>query len=192
MRIKLMFFISASFSLTSCFEKGFDNAYGIYVPKKPKFELKDKMFLFPSNLDTNSIYVLEKMYYDNKLILSFRDDIWPDYYSSSKNHVNAIVFLSKGRCLSVNLPLSNRQIDFKSIKSDNFTPEKNHKDYYFFDGNKIQIESFVYGEGYGRYLIFDYFLDENGQILIQKYKLSESIYRKYSKPNDINFPKVNW
>lgn len=186
-----MFFTGALFFLTACFEKGYDNAYGIYVPKKPKFKLKDKMFMFPTNLDTNSIYVLEESYYDDKLTFSFKKDVWPEY-SSSKNYVNAIVFLSRGRCLSVNLPLVNQKIDFKSMKSDNFSPEMNHKNYYFFDGKKIQIESFVYGEGYGRYLIFDYFLDENGETLTKKYKLSESIYRRYSKPDDINFPEVNW
>lgn len=191
MRIKLLFFISAFFFFTACFEKGYDNAYGIYVPKKPKLKLKDKMFMFPANLDTNSIYVLEESYYNDLLTFSLKKGVWPEH-SSSKNYVNAIIFLSRGRCLSVNLPLLNREIDFKSMESDNFTPEKNHKQYYFFDGKKIQIESFVYGEGYGIYLIFDYFLYENGQTLIEKYKLSKSIYRKYSKPNHINFPKVTW
>ncbi len=191
MKIIILIFISALFFLTACFEKGYDNAYGIYVPKKPKFKLKDKIFMFPTNLDTNSIYVLEESYYDDKLTFSFKKDVWPEY-SSSKNYVNAIVFLSRGRCLSVNLPLVNQKIDFKSMKSDNFSPERNHKKYYFFDGKKIQIESFVYGQGYGMYLIFDYFLVENGQTLTEKYEKSVSIYKRYPKPNDINFPDVSW
>ncbi len=191
MKIIILIFISALFFLTGCFEKGYDNAYGIYVPKKPKFKLKDKIFTFPANLDTNSIYILEESYYDNELTFSFKKNVWPEY-SSSRNHVNAIIFLSRGRCLSVNLPLINNTIDLKSIGSDNFSPERNHKKYYFFDGKKIQIESFVYGEGYGRYLIFDHFLDKNGQTLTKKYESSVSIYRRYPKPININFPEVNW
>ena len=186
-----MFALMFTFFLNSCIEKGYNNSYGIYIPKRPNFKLKDKEFIYPPNLKKNSIYVLEEEYYDNELIFSFKKNIWPDYISS-KNWANGIIFLDFGRCLGVNVPIINQEIDLKLSKPEDFNPAKNHKEYFYYDMDKIQIESFVYGEGYGRYLIFDYKLDESGNFLTQEYKLSKSVYKKYNLPLDFKIKKIDW
>ena len=68
-----------------------------------------------------------------------------------------------------------------TLKSSDLDPSSSrvNGDYYYSnDGKKIQIESFVYGQGYGQYVILDYYLNMSGDTLIQVYKASRDIFVK--------------
>ena len=58
------------FSLGSCtlLEKGFTDHNQQYVPKKPKYQLKDKQGGLPTNVDTLAVYRMVEMYNNGELV----------------------------------------------------------------------------------------------------------------------------
>ena len=182
-------------SILSCsiFEKGYYNEYNEYVPKHPNFKLKDKANnIIPTNLDTINIYRLHYKYYDGL-------ETYPnDSYSSPSSTANELTkynmyikFYNKGRCISFLKPLRD---SLGSIYVDlNPNTSNISKEYYYSkDGNSIDIESFVYGLGYGRYLKFKYFLNETGDTLTQTYNNTVSIYVKEILPPDWKQYPADW
>jgi hypothetical protein len=159
------------------FERGKVNDNGQYVPKRPNYRLKDKKnFSIPDNLDTCGIYKLQTTIADKKV-------------KNDKNK-HFIKFFSTGRCLSITIP-NIRELKEKDLNPENSYSKKNYY-YYYPDDKIIKIESFVYGEGYGRFVILDYSLTANGDSLLLKTKNSRLIYTKTNIPGKWRKYKVNW
>ena len=185
-KIVIVFFITVL--LTSCgllgidvfFDRGYVNEHNQYVPKVPNFKLKDKpKNRIPTQLDTVNLYRLAKEYHGGVEVYSI--DNYNDIIDNNKG-LSYIKFYPNGRCLSFFRPniFYNLQESDLNPNNDNYS-----KDYYYSkDGKKIKIESFVYGEGNGMYVSFDYFLNEKGDTLTNIYepnipaRTSVSIYVK--------------
>jgi len=182
-KIGLLIFSLLLFSC-SLLEKGFVNSNEQYVPKKPNYSFKDK----PNNiilkdLDTVNIYKLIK------LSTGGVDQI-------SKLEVNSFVkFYNSGRCLFFSISKFDEFNNSRKLKLSDLNPNNKYynKDYYYsFDGEILKIENFVYGEGYGKYVILDYKLKNNGEILEAINEKSNLIYKKEKIPNDWNKYDIDW
>lgn len=169
----------------SFLEKGYDDANGQYIPKRPRFKLKDKPGnIIPLNLDTNNIYKVYERYERNKIHPSLEDT------SSGLNKVTSYVkFYSKGRCLTFSIP-NTRKLEEIDLNPNNKYYGKGY--YYSKDGKTVRIENFVYGQGYGIYLIFDYTLNTNGDTLIKIYENSKTIYVKEEIPFEWKNYSIDW
>lgn len=175
------------FSISSCsliginklFERGIINTNGQYVPKNDKYKFKNKTgFVFPENLDTVNIYRRINNEPNN-----------PDF------NILYLKFFTKGRCLSTSIPGKNTYKQPNQLQNNDLNPENSYctKQYYFSKGgNKIEIETFLYGLGYGRYVYFDFFLNPAGDTLTMIYKNEADIYIKEVIPADWEKFEVNW
>ena len=80
-----------------------------------------------------------------------------------------------------------------SINQNDLNPEKANKGYYYSPNSKdIQIESFVYGDGQGHYVISNYTLDNSGDTLIMQDKYVKIMYKKETIPLSWNRYKIDW
>jgi len=193
----LIFIFTISIISCSIFEKGYDDKYNQYVPKHPNFKLKNKSNnIIPTNLDTINIYRLHYVYYDGL-------ETYPnDSYSSPSSTPNELTkfnsyikFYNRGKCLSFMKPLRDSLGSFYLINNLDLNPNSSYysKNYYYSkDGKNIDIETFVYGLGYGRYLKFKYFLNETGDTLTQTYNNTVSIYVKEILPPDWKQYPADW
>jgi len=199
-KLVIVFFITVL--LTSCgllgihdfFDSGYVNEHNQYVPKQPNFKLKDKRNnQIPTQLDTINLYRLVKKYQGG--IEVYPNDKYNDI-SVENQGLWYIKFYPNGRCLSFF-----RSNVFYKLQENDLNPnnENYSKDYYYSkDGKKIKIESFVYGEGYGMYISFDYFLNEKGDTLTNIYepnipaRTSVSIYVKQEIPKEWKKYPVDW
>jgi len=176
------------------FEKGYRDDNDQYVPKKPKFKLKDKANnVIPSNLDIENIYRLDKMYYDGKQEYPFLPD---DYrYGDSRFDIGIqyLKFYQNGRCLNFSISSKNSLNDKNKIRETDLNhnnPNYSKEYYHSKDGDEVYIERFVYGEGYGMYSVTSFVLNEAGDTLIfDNHKGSKTIYTKEILP--INWKKYN-
>lgn len=173
--------------LDGCIQKGYDNQYGKYVPKKPAFKLKDKPFDFPSELDTVNVYKMVYREYMGKPTFSLKDNIWESDPDMMKP-VFYLKFYPKGRVTR----FSKSTLISQNLVEKDLNPHLANQGYYFYDGRKIKIETFVYGQGYGMYLMFDYFLTDNGETLTMYYQNSKSIYIRERLPTDWKKYPVDW
>lgn len=197
--IRNIIYLFLVFCVSSCsligidvlFERGYVNENGQYVPKKDNFKLKDKQNnIILDNLDTINIYQLDKRYY-NGIIHPDANDI----YSESNKVKEYLIFFSNGRCLGVSIPLKDEFGFENNLKEKDLNPNNSYCDkkyYYSNDGKIIKIESFVYGEGYGRYLIFDYYLNKDGDTLTMNYKSTKEVYVKKNINKNWSRYKVDW
>lgn len=162
------------FGACSILQNGYTNQYGHYIPKKPKFKLKDKQGVFPIGLDTINVYKMVEMYNNDNLIYPKALLTNEERYSYVKelNESNQYIkFYPNGRCLMFTVPIKDSLVgSLNSIKSTNLNPQIAKKSYYYSpDGINIQIESFVRGDGKGYYIITNYVLDEDKLIMQDKY-----------------------
>jgi hypothetical protein len=174
-------------------EKGYRNDNGQYVPKKPNFKLKDKPNNnIPSSLDTENIYRLYKMYYQDEL-----------EYPSSKNRYSGLnkllnykKFYSNGRCLDVVIPAKDELENPNQLKESDLNSNNSYcsKEYYYSkDGKELYNESFVYGEGYGMYIVTSFVLNKTGDTLtLADKKGSKTIYVKEILPANWKKYKADW
>lgn len=170
--------------ISAWLDKGYINQYNQYVPKNPKYDLKDKPGnVIMSDLDTFNVYRVFQRYYKGV------PHPWPQDKSSDMNKITSYMkFYSNGRCLSFFIPVKN---DFGSdniLKESDLNPNSDFykKGYYHsIDGEIIKVESFVKGESYGVYLTFDYFLGRYGDTLTSIYKESKTVYVREMIP-------LNW
>lgn len=195
MRILKEFFIIGTLSLClfSCeiFRLGYTDLNNQYVPKKPKFKLKDKSNNeFPDNLDTINVYMLKESYYQGKAHPALDDK-----YSELNKIIRFIKFYSNGRCLSFSISAKEEFGNNNKLKEDNLNPNNANysKNYYFSkDGKKISIESFVFGEGTGLYVILDYFLSSSGDTLTMIHDNSKEVYVKEKLPSNWKKYRIDW
>lgn len=176
--------ISLLFVLTSCFGgRAYYNENNQYVPKNPKFTLKDKPNnKTPKNLAINAVYKMIAMYNNNQ-------QIYPTNIDSLNQVVLYIKFYENGRCLSFSIPVS----ETLSAKSLNPNTSGYHQHYYYSNTtNSLETESFVYGAGKNHYVITNYKLTDDGSTLTFKDKTTEIIYRKVAIPSNWNRHKASW
>ena len=139
----LMFFSSCSFlgfyRPGGLLDLGYDNEYGQYVPKRPKYKLKDKKgHILLENLDTINIYCR--------------------YYYSEYTHsdvIRIIKFYPEGRFLEIFIFEKN----FDKLKKDYLNPRDRRADmgyYYSKDGKKGLIEIFEGDNQPGLFLSYGY------------------------------------
>jgi len=205
MKISKLYVLIILISFSSCsligidywFELGEHDENGQYVPKRARFKLKDKPNnIIPATLDTLDIYKLVEMY-DNGHMVYPTNNYYTDNYSYTrlKDIVVYIKFYSKGRCSSIVVPSRNEDGIEYSLQRKDLNPNNsvNNKNYYYCtDGNKIKIETFVYGQGYGMYIILDYFLNETGDTLKMIHDNSIDVYVREKLPEDWGKYKVDW
>ncbi|MCF6348452.1 MAG: hypothetical protein L3J20_09160 [Flavobacteriaceae bacterium] len=178
--------------INGLFEKGYRNDNGQYVPKNPNFKLKDKPNnVIPSNLDFVNIYRLHQRYYQGKIHPS------PDDKNSRLNSlINYKKFYSNGRCLNVVISAKDELGNPNQLKESNLDPNNTYcsKEYYHSkDGKEVYNERFVYGEGYGMYIITSFVLNKTGDTLtIADKKGSKTIYVKEKLPINWKKYKVDW
>jgi len=197
--IRNIVFILVSFVIVSCslLQNGFTNEYGQYVPKHPRFKLKDKSgFTIPENLDTVNIYRLIERYDGGKLVYPKSDLTKEEYYSyirELQEGVQYIKFYANGRCLSFTISAKDKFGNPNQIKETDLNPNNtiSSKNYYYpYNSKNIQIETFAYGDGHGHYVISDYILDNTGNTLISE-GYFRSIYKKETIPLEWNKYKVD-
>ena len=173
--------------LVSCIAKGYDNKYGMYVPKKPKFKLKNKPFHFPANLDTINVYKKVYREYLGKVDFLVEDNLLKTDNDKIKS-ISYLKFYPEGRTPH----FMTRTLPSITLTENDLNPNFATQGYYFYDGRKIFIETFVYGEGYGRYIMFNYFLNENGDSLTTYYGNSKTIYIREIIPKNWKKYSVDW
>ena len=131
-------FILVLLTTISC-STGYSDKYGIYVPKRPSYKLKNKIGdRVPKELDTLNLYKYYGYYIDNKLVKKkFRDPHWNIYEK----------FNSNGKAYS---------FGSNNLKEFDLNPNYGSKGYYVFDkkNNIIKYEVFTNGNG-GQYVIIN-------------------------------------
>jgi len=198
--IRNIVFILMSFTIASCsvLQNGYTNEYGQYVPKKPRFKLKDKQGIFPAMLDTTNVYKMVEMYNNGKLVFPKSNFSSEERYSSTFeiNQVNPYLkFYNNGRCLKFSIPVKDVFGMSNALKESELNPNSQFysKNYYYSsNGTNIQIESFVYGDGKGYYVVLDYILNSSGDTLTMQDKYIKIIYKKEPIPLNWNRYEVDW
>ena len=179
--------------LTSCsiLQKGYTDHNGQYVPKNPNFKFKvKKSCVFPKNLDTTNIYKLTKSF-------EFGKQVYPSSDPSNimSNSIYFFKFYKNGRCLGFSITKKDDTGKVNQLKESDLNPNNQYysKSYYCSEkGQGIKIETFIYGQGFGRYVILDYHLSENGEKLIYQDEHTMEIYQKMKIPSDWKNYSVDW
>jgi hypothetical protein len=165
----------------SVLENGYMNQYGIYVPKHPKFKLKDKPGVQPKDLDTTNIYVLAEWYHDGQ-----RKDL------GNGNKV-FLKFHSNGRCFMSSFGTKDSLGNPISIGEADLDPKMGLKSYYYSpDGQNLQIEEFVRGDGQGHYVVSNYMLSNMGDTLINADEYTKMVFQKMAIPINWHRYKADW
>ncbi|MDR2221565.1 MAG: hypothetical protein LBE34_02385 [Flavobacteriaceae bacterium] len=186
----LSILIPITFVSCSVFQNGMTNHNEQYVPIKPHYKLKDKQEIFPIMLDTIGVYKMTEMYNNGVLVYPIsnsRDDL--------NNIYNYIRFYKNGRCLIFTIPSKNDLGMSNLLKESDLNPNnKNYSKSYYYssNGTKIQIESFVCGDGKGHYVILDYMLSATGDTLLMQDKYVKIIYKKETIPLHWKSYKATW
>jgi hypothetical protein len=170
------------FGTCAILQRGYTNQYGHYVPKRPNFKLKNKLGIFPKMLDTNNVYKLIERSTDGQK-------------ENSSNYINDIYlkFYPNGRYIRFSIKIKDSIGNFNTIKESDLNPETAKKSYFSStDGESLQIESFVYGDGQGYYVISNYTISSSGDTLALVDKYSTEVYKRERIPLSWNKYKVNW
>jgi hypothetical protein len=174
------------------YKRGYIDSNNQYNPKNPNYKLKDKPNLvMPIGLDTVNIYKMKTVYINGKQEYPFLPGDYRYGDVRFDRGINYIKFYSKGRCLAFTIKDNGGNkavLNENSLNPDNKFYLKGY--YYSEDGNIVKVEKFVYGEGNGSYVIFDY--NVQGDSLIKNFKNSQEIYIKEYLPNNWKKYKVDW
>jgi len=175
----------------SLFKTGYIDGNQQYVPKTPRFKLKDKKNnIIPYNLDTTNIYKLYRTDYRGKVHPSIDDK-----YSELNKRKSYLKFYSNGRVLSFSTPFKGDFGDERLLEEGDLNPNNPYysKEYYYSnDGKVIKIEDFVYGEGFGSYIIFDYYISSSGDTLTNFYKDTKEVYIREAIPKNWQKYSPDW
>src|SRR5436189_2998827 len=118
--------LSISLFLSSCgilFTTGYDDENNQWVPKRPRFKLKDKPGnILPRGLDTINVYKLIKIYFDNQQeypVLTNNDK----YNGKPFDHgLRYTKFYSNGRCLEFALSSKDNSGNLNKLKNTDMNP----------------------------------------------------------------------
>lgn len=182
------------------FSSGFYNANNQYVPKKPKFQLKDKPgLILPEFLDLENLYQLDQKIYRGTVIYPIDSNQENANFEPLLNTAVYMKFLPDGRCYSFTVPqfddIGNPIILSKSdIYANN--PHVSKQYYFSSDGRVVEIESFVKAEGQGKYIVKKAeFLNTSSQLKISYYdsdKTSFDLYSIVKIPSHWNDQDLDW
>ena len=182
--------ILSLFALTSCAAIGFyddggllnrgkRNEYGQYVPKKPKYKLKDKKNnIIPENLDTMNIY--------RRYVYTQREKY---------DYIHFIKFYPTGRYLSISISTRDDFGFDNRLKEKDLNPQNKYvrKGYYYSkDGKTGEIETFY--ESYtsdiflGKYDRDKFFLNSSGDTLT----VDGKTYVKENIPAEWEKYSIDW
>jgi len=199
-----LFLIFSTALLSSCsllgvehiFEKGYTNEHGQYVPKRDRFQFKQyDGGTIPENLDTVNVYRLETMYFDQvKMYPLEQEEIQNNAWGELNRQQMFMRFYPGGRVLLFSIPLKKPDGSINSLTVKDLNPNSPNysKAYYRADGHNIEVEDFVYGEGYGRYIISDFTLSSTGDTLRRKSDRLTEVYVRHSLPEEWKSYNVDW
>lgn len=189
----IRFFVSflILFIFTSCISTGYDNNFGVYVPKRPRYELKNMKFELDSKLDLENIYfnVSFKDSQDKNLVVKNREE-WTEEYAR-KLWIVYYKFYANGRVSSFSFDPVDKKGKIRSLTNNDLDPNYHSKDYYITQGDKIVIERFVYGTGYGTYVKKKYNLKINGDFEYKDQYYS-ILYSKEKLPSSFIKYEIDW
>lgn len=178
-------------NLTSCklLDNGFFDENNQYVPKNPKYELKNNFNKGSITIDTASVYKLIKAYEDDALIypIFINKKSFLKTFNESNYYIK---FYGNGRCLRFSKLRSDININGSELNNTDLDPDQNFyiKNYYSYEGYNLLIENFYRGDGKGYYNITEYKISKDGDTI----KSNDKVYIKQDIPQDWNKYKVNW
>jgi len=165
--VRNVFLIALLLVLNSCVSY-YENEYGFFQPKHPKYSLKNKRgFIVPLTLDTLNVYRFYGYYEKNKLVRDLNYKRWAIYKK----------FYGNGQAFSFGTDkLKRKDLDNKHREMDYY--------FYNFKKNVISYETFVVAEG-GKYIILEYRISKNGDTLTSLDKERKShVYIKTIIPQE--------
>jgi hypothetical protein len=170
------------------------------VPKVSNFKLKNKKDCqHPNQLDTINVYKMILMYNGVELIypnINMTSSEESSFIKEINESLKFIRFFSKGRCLAFSIPSKDYFGNQNQLREKDLNPNNTNysKNYYCSDstGRNIEIESFVYGDGYGRYIRINYTLNTTGDTLFFVSPYTKIIYVKEYIPSNWKRNIVNW
>jgi len=165
------------FIFISC-STGHLDEYGIYVPNRLNYKLKDKIGdEIPKRLDTSNLYKYYGYYNERGLLV--KDTLDNKDWSIYKK------FISNGRVYGFGT---------NSLNENNLNPNYANKGYYIFDKNNNIIKHEVYTNGNGgQFVIIKYRLGKKGDTLTSiEGKKNYSVYIKEKIPNEWKKYKIDW
>jgi len=188
--ISFLILFSLFFGSCALFQMGYIDENEQYVPKRPDFSLKDKKNNnVPADLDTVNIYRLSQRFENGA-------QIYPTGNGGYlKDIISFIKFYSNGRCLEFSILAKDGNGNLYKLKESDLNPNQKdyNKNYYFSkDGERIEIESFVPGDGFGSYVILKYTLYDSGSKIIYSSPHTKEIYIKEKIPANWKKYSVDW
>lgn len=181
----------------SILNNGTFTSNGQFVPKKDRFRLKDKPgFVLQTSLDTINIYKFTEMYHKGVQVFPENKE-YKNNASYSELHATKVYlkFYSNGRCAHISIPSTNELGKENYLKQEDLNTENSYfqKCYYYSTSQEnIEIESFVYAEGYGKYIVLEYILNEDGKQLTMIHNKTKIIYTRQFVDTAWRTFKVNW
>lgn len=174
-------------SAASCrnLKRGYFDANTQFVPKNPKFKLKDKeTHILPTNLDTTNIYRL------TKILVGGYEVPFPD----SSVYVYQ-QFYTKGRCLEFGIPSTDslgqpNKLTYEIINPNNPYYKKSY--YYSQGGNVFRVENFLKRKRKGRYAISKYFVSDKGETINMMRDNVKYIFEVETLPEEWSTHPVDW
>lgn len=184
------FAVSTAF-LTSCsvVSSGKYNENNEFVPKKPEFKFRDKAgFVLPKNLSTQGVYQKVASYYRGEQTYPVSPYNTANYTQEDNKADWYIRFLDHGRYYTFSKAKAfvSPMVNKKRLKKADLNPYRPHysRGYYYSKGAaQLTTESFVYGDGSGAYVYFDYVVENGGKTLKKISDQSISVYELTRVPD---------
>ena len=193
----IVFFGCLCFYSCSFLSNGKYDDYGRWVPKHPRYRLKDKKgFVFPKQLDTTNIYKLEAIY-DSSYGLVYPNDTlkWIGHgFMIEYNKRNYYLKFCGNRKLYRLFKTKDGLGNEVALTQEDFAPKNVLYSYYYCkNGKDVFIESFVHDDGWGGvYYKAKWELSKSGDTLTQTDFNTHEIYVKVNLPDSLKTVKNNF
>ncbi len=172
----------AALGIDTFLDRGHYDEHGQYVPKRPRFKLKNKKNnIFPLYLDTINVYCAKFNSPTNSGGIRY-------------NGYEYFKFYGNGKCFNFILIDNDTLYKKRILQEADLNPNSRlaKKCYYFSrDGVAIQIEEFWKAD-YGAYAVDNFYLSTNGDTLVDK---SNSLTKRFIRqeiPKHWKKYKVDW
>lgn len=173
MRFIFLLFLIVFFGCLSQYGTGHYNQYSQYVPKNPRYELKNKAGLvLPAELDFEGIYKLTSCTYRGETSYPVTENM-PYYKHDPCYNVSFYkYFFKNGRVLSFSTPSFNTDGSEYKLKPSDISEKRAfvNKEYWYSSTNSgmMQIESFFSANGQGKYSISNVVIKKGKLIFPEK------------------------